>query len=124
MLGQKIKELRLSKNLKTQDLAVKVGVNQSSISNYESGLRTPSLEVLIRLAEFFEVSLDYLLDHNPDQKLYKEIEAALVDEPQLLEAFEEMKERDDLKRLFKDSKDLSPDTVKKVIEIIKIMEEE
>lgn len=124
MLGQKIKDLRVSKGLKTQDLAVEIGVNQSTISNYESGLRTPSLEVLLKIAEFFEVSTDYLLGHNPDQKLYKEIEAVLAYKPELLEFFKGLKDREDLKRLFKESKDLSPDTVKKVIEIIKIMEEE
>lgn len=57
----RIKELRLRKELKQVELAEIIGMSQSSLSGYESGKIEPDQETLIRLSEFFDVSIDYLL---------------------------------------------------------------
>ena len=54
-------ELRKSKNLTQQRLAVELGVDQASISSYESGKYFPTVEVLVKIASYFGVSTDYLL---------------------------------------------------------------
>lgn len=59
--GQRIKALRLQKKLTQAELAQQLGVTKSVISAYETGLRMPSYDILIRLARIFKVSTDYLL---------------------------------------------------------------
>lgn len=57
----RIKELREQKRLNQGRLAVDLNVSQSTISAYEVGERTPDLEMLLALAKYFHVSLDYLV---------------------------------------------------------------
>ena len=59
-MPEKLKKLRLEKRLKQYQVAEIVGVNASVISAYESGLRQPSYDVLLKLANLYHVSLDYL----------------------------------------------------------------
>ncbi|EMO51673.1 putative bacteriophage CI repressor protein [Leptospira noguchii] len=56
----KIKKLRQEHNWTQEELANKLGVQQKQVSAYERGVNFPSTEVLIKLAEVFDVSLDYL----------------------------------------------------------------
>lgn len=60
-MGNKMKTLRVEKNFTQKQVADRVGVAVSAISSYESGMRYPSYEVLIRYARMFHVSSDYLL---------------------------------------------------------------
>lgn len=60
-LGSRIKELRTTKEFSQQELAQKLGVMQHTVSKYENGIKRPSLEILILLADILEVSTDYLL---------------------------------------------------------------
>lgn len=57
---ERIKELRIKNGLTQVDLANELGVTHQVISFYENG-REPSYDILIKIAEFFNVSLDYLL---------------------------------------------------------------
>lgn len=59
--GAKLKKLRLQAGLTQDQLAKQVGVSKSVISFYELRERTPSPEVLIKLATIFHVSSDFLL---------------------------------------------------------------
>ena len=57
----RVKKLRKARKLSQQGLAEVLGLTQTAISGIESGLRGTTIEKLILLAEFFEVSTDYLL---------------------------------------------------------------
>lgn len=57
----RIKELRQDKGLSQGDLAKELGLSQQTISSYEKGIREPDISTLKKLADFFQVSLDYLL---------------------------------------------------------------
>ena len=57
---QRLKELRLKKGLTQTELGEKVGVKQNTFTNWENGKREPSYENLVKLADLFEVSLDWL----------------------------------------------------------------
>lgn len=60
-LNERIKELRKSKNITQKKLAEILGVTEVSQQRYEYGTVTPPLETLIALANYFDVSLDYLV---------------------------------------------------------------
>ncbi len=62
MLNEKIKKLRLSYNLSQVELANSLGVSKQCISNWENDNVQPSIEMLVKIARFFNVSADYLLD--------------------------------------------------------------
>ena len=57
----KLKQLRIQRSLSQVELAKHLGVSKSVISSYENGVHLPPYDVLIRLAELFGVSTDYLL---------------------------------------------------------------
>ena len=59
--GNRLKSLRLQSGMTQQQLADKIGITKSVISFYELRERTPSPEILIKLAAEFKVSSDYLL---------------------------------------------------------------
>jgi transcriptional regulator with XRE-family HTH domain len=60
-LAQRLTDLRKKLNLTQEDMAHKLGINRDIYANYESGRREPSYEVLKKIAEYFNVSTDYLL---------------------------------------------------------------
>ena len=61
LIGNKLKELRESHNLKQADLAMAAGVKQSTYSQYETGKRTPSAIILYKIAGFYGLMVDDLL---------------------------------------------------------------
>jgi repressor LexA len=56
-----LKELREKRGINQNELAKMLGLNMSTISAYERGIRKPSKKVLIKLSNLFEISLEYLL---------------------------------------------------------------
>ncbi len=65
MLSLKIKELREEAGLSQIDLAAVFGLTQSTVGGWESASRTPKIEMLCKLADYFNVTTDYLLDRAP-----------------------------------------------------------
>lgn len=61
MFATRIKNLRQSKELNQVQLAEKLGVKKQSISNWENDNIMPSVDMLVKIADFFQVSTDYLL---------------------------------------------------------------
>lgn len=66
-LNENIKQLRLARNLSQVDLAKALGVTKQSISNWENNNIQPSIDMLIRISDFFSVSTDYVLGLNMRQ---------------------------------------------------------
>jgi len=65
-IATRIKELRLEKKMSQAQLGQVIGVNDRTISNYESGKREPDIQTIKKLCDFFEVSSDYLLGFAED----------------------------------------------------------
>ena len=59
--GRIITKLRKQKGLSQKDAAQKLGISQSLLSHYEKGIRACGLDFLVKTADFYEVSADYLL---------------------------------------------------------------
>lgn len=64
--SRRVFELRKQRGLNQKELGAEVGLSHKSISTIESGLSSTSIEKLILLAEFFNVSTDYLLGLKDD----------------------------------------------------------
>ncbi|MBR0350025.1 MAG: helix-turn-helix transcriptional regulator [Clostridia bacterium] len=64
----KLKELRKSRNISQLKLAMELNMNQNTISRYETGEREAGYAELIAIADYFNVSIDYLLERtdNPE----------------------------------------------------------
>ena len=69
-IGNRIKELRAKKNLTQQQLADEINITRVTIGRVESGLSTPSLRTLSRIADALETNVDYLRGYVDD---YQEI---------------------------------------------------
>ena len=59
-LGERIKRLRQDRGWTQTQLSKKINVHQKQISGYERSVHAPSIELLIKVAELFNVSLDYI----------------------------------------------------------------
>lgn len=57
----RLKEIRKSKNISQLKLALDLNMSQNSISRYETGEREPGIAELILFADYFDVSIDYLV---------------------------------------------------------------
>jgi len=57
-----LKDLRKSFGLYQRDLAIKIGVTQAAVSDWENGRRIPRLKMLNKIASFFGISVDYLVE--------------------------------------------------------------
>ena len=62
----RLKILRKARNLTQEELAKRITTSRSNIANYENYLNFPSVEILIKLADFFNCSTDYLLGRGDD----------------------------------------------------------
>lgn len=67
MIFQNLRGIREDRDLRQKDLAEYLNVSQNTYSQYETGVISLTAETLIKLADYYQVSIDYLLDrtHNP-----------------------------------------------------------
>ena len=67
----RLKELRKNRGMSQLQLAMALDMNQNSISRYESGVREADYATLIRFADYFNVSIDYLLERTDNPVMNK-----------------------------------------------------
>jgi transcriptional regulator with XRE-family HTH domain len=68
---ERLKGLREDKDLHQEDLAKILNISRTALSNYETGYREPSLATLVKIADYFNISLDYLLCRTDEYKPFK-----------------------------------------------------
>lgn len=78
VLGEKITQLRKVLNLSQSDFAKKIGVSRTIVGNYERNTNMPSIEILLKMANVFNVSVDYIIGEGKlstyDKQTLKRIE--------------------------------------------------
>lgn len=57
-----LKKIRKEKNLNQLKVAMDLNISREALSHYENGKRQPSLEMLRKLSQYFNVSIDYLVN--------------------------------------------------------------
>ncbi len=70
-MGNIIKNLREEKRLTQLELAEKIAIKRTSVIAYESGNQAPTIETLVKFADFFGVSLDYLTGRTADKAIHQ-----------------------------------------------------
>ena len=67
----RLKKLRKVKNISQLKLALDLNMSQNTISRYETSEREPGLNELIKIADYFNVSIDYLLERTDNPEINK-----------------------------------------------------
>ncbi len=70
MIFKNLKGIREDRDIKQKDIAKVLNVSQNTYSQYETGVISLTAEVLIKLSEFYGVSIDFLLDRTDNPKLF------------------------------------------------------
>ena len=110
MFSKRLRELRESRNMYQKELAAELNVTMQTISGWEINRTTPDYETLVKIANFFDVSTDFLLG-NEEKATNLEIE---------------LKEKEALKKLLiengylTENEELTKEELKNLIEFIKI----
>lgn len=110
LLGERLKKLREEKEITQKYLARHLGVSDRSVGYYETNQRTPPPDILEKIADFFDVSIDYLLGRTDIRK---------PSSPNVTT------ENTELDKLIKITSNLSPESIKdleKYAELLKIKE--
>ena len=71
MKFQRIQDLRTDADMSQRELSEILHISQRSYSHYETGSRNIPIEMLIRLATYYEISLDYLVGRTGNKKMAK-----------------------------------------------------
>lgn len=73
--GDRIAHLREKRGLTQEELSVKLGISRAALSHYETNRREPDYDTLGNIANFFNISLDYLLGrtNNPESVLDQDV---------------------------------------------------
>jgi transcriptional regulator with XRE-family HTH domain len=101
-ISRKIKDLRVKKGYTLEELGDKINFNYSNLSKIERGIRPPTLELIEKLSEFYNVPLSYFFgEENPIPEELKKLGAEWVT------VVEELKE-----------KEITPEEIKAIIEIL------
>ena len=107
MLGERLKKLRLKKGLSQTELGDLLGTDNSNISNWERGISKPDIDMLIKIAHFFDTSTDYLLNlQKEDENKMRRLKYALQEAGLMVD------------------NDLSLEELEKAMKIAKILKEE
>lgn len=67
----RLKELRKKRKISQLKLAMDLQLNQNAISRYETGIREADYSTLIKIADYFDVSIDYLLERTDNPEWHK-----------------------------------------------------
>lgn len=82
-IGSKITELRKAKNWSQEDLAKEIGSSRVMIGKYERNDNAPSIEVLLKMAKAFDVTVDYLIGEGQLSSYDKDVLKRIEDIEQL-----------------------------------------
>jgi transcriptional regulator with XRE-family HTH domain len=79
VLGSRLKEARERRNLKQNRVAKIIGIHNSTLAKYESDTRDPDTDTLTKLAELYDVSIDWLKGRENKTKTISDIDRSIVE---------------------------------------------
>ena len=105
--GKRMKLLRIEIGITLDEMATRLQTTKSTLSRYENGLRNPKGEFVSRVADFFCVSVDYLMGKSENKYSHLEKIASSLKEDEYIK----------LSNYARDKK-ISPEKLKKILELI------
>ncbi len=117
--GNRLKQLRNSKQLTQQDLAALMGLSRATIAGYESTGKQPDQEKTLWLADYFDVSTDYLLGRTDDPTPIRDINQDLYDEYNYTEELEALMADEPLRTEFQDYGEWTDEDKRNLLNFIK-----
>lgn len=123
-LGEKIKKLRKTKNMTQEQLGAILNVAKSTISQYENNINIPDVTMLKKISNYFQISIDSLVDNQIQYKPIEKLKTSIAENPQIYKYLLAVSNRKELQNLLQETKNLSPQAIEKIIKIIKIMEQQ
>lgn len=105
------KQLRLSNGLTQAEISSKLGISRSTIGMYETGAREPDFKTLEKIADFFNVDIDYLLGRN-HKNISTETIGRYYTNEETAKAAQEIFENKELRALFDVQRDMDPEDLK------------
>ena len=109
-IAERLKELRAKKGYSQAELAEKLHISKSTISMIEAGSRKPSYELMEEIADFFNVSLDYLRGEDEKSPYYLD--------PEVAEMAKELYERPEMRVLFDASRGATTEDVQMAADLL------
>lgn len=113
MFGRKLKELRLEKKINQSELGEIIGISPSTVGMYERDQRFPDKDILNKIADYFGVSVDYLLGRTNKRSLHLEEISQLDKDVISISAH----------RINGDFENLPDEAIEKINDYIKMVEE-
>lgn len=89
MLGNRLKDLRVKKNVTQDDMAELLNIKRQTYSAYERGVSFPDVNALLKIAHFFGVSVDYLLENETKTADEQSLSSDKIEYMKLVEAMTE-----------------------------------
>jgi len=126
-------QLRKEKNMSREELAKKLNLSYSAISKYETGARTPDDDIKKKIAEYFNVSLDYLMGvsdirypykKTPDNQIIKDNDDEIELTPDEIKLLKKIKSDPDLSVLFHDLKSAPKKKIKQLLKTWEFINEQ
>lgn len=99
--GEKLRQLMENNNVKQQELADKLNVKRGSVSNWTTNRRCPDAETIVKIADYFNVTVDYLLKDTGIKS--DELEELREDYSEIEDLYESYKELDKNNKILIDS---------------------
>lgn len=118
------KRLRNSCGLTQAEMAEKIGISRSTIGMYETGAREPDFETLEKIADFFNVDIDYLLGRTDKTTILPETVGQYYLNDETRQIAQEVFENPELRSLFHVARDIPPERLKAHIEFMKNLKDQ
>ena len=110
--NERLSELRKGAGMTQAELASRLGISKSAVSMYECGNREPEFDLLERMADLFHVDMNVLLGRS---------DALVNNDPELTEYLEALRDRPEMRALFRLSKNATREDVEKAMQILTIV---
>jgi len=118
--GKRLKKLREDKEMTQRQLAEILGIGASTLAMYEIDKRSPDHNMLLKLANYFNVSTDYLLGRT-DEPSPKDDVRQHVNDDDALEYLDELHKRPEMKTLFQVGRKATKEDIETAITIIEAL---
>lgn len=119
--GEKLKLLRKEKGLRQENLADELELKRPTISGYETGRKEPDFHTLIKISQYFNVSVDYLIGKSDFKVDFVELRKVIEENPELGNFFTLLVESEDLQLLVSSISKMDDELIKKLGKVLEIV---